>query len=63
MHHSVNKYKNTTEYYFKQAIMIARLINDSQEKFTIMGYSYAQQFMLNKGLKIFGERGQKAALN
>ena len=37
-------------------------MNDFQEGVIIKGYSYAQQFMLNKGLKVFGKRGKEASI-
>ena len=37
-------------------------MNDFQERVTISGYSYAQQFLLNKGLKVFGEKGNQASI-
>ncbi len=41
---------------------MARLIEDLNNKVTINGASFAQQFLLNKGLKLFGQRGHDASL-
>ena len=51
----------TIGYSHYQGMVLARIINDFQEGVTISGYSYAQQYLLSKGLKIFGDKGMKAS--
>jgi len=53
--------ERTIEYSHCQGVALARFMNNFQEKVTICGYSYAQQYLLNKGLKVFGARGKKAS--
>jgi hypothetical protein len=35
---------------------MGRLIDDLNSKITVEGASFAQQYLLNKGIKVFGER-------
>ena len=42
-------------------MVIARFIVEINSKATVKGASYAQQYILQKGLKVFGKRGTKAA--
>ena len=49
------------KYSHKQGLLIARFMNNFQERVTIVGYSYTQQFLLKKGLKVFGDRGNQAS--
>ena len=44
------------------AMVIARLMVDINEKATDQGASFAQQYIFQKGLKVFGARGSAAAL-
>ena len=44
-----------------KAVLMGRLIHQIKEKIQNEGVSFIQQYYLNKGIKIFGERGQKAA--
>ena len=46
------------EYDTDQAPLIARLMTDLHEKYTMFDESYGQQFLLNDGLKKFGEKGR-----
>ncbi len=48
------------EYATDHAMLIARVIDDLNTKVTIQGASYAQQYILQKGLKKFGEHGEHA---
>ena len=57
---TTKKNGRTIEYSHKQGLLIARFMNDFQERVTIAGYSYAQQFLLKKGLKVFEDRGNQA---
>jgi hypothetical protein len=41
---------------------MARLINDLNSKVTIQGASFAQQYLIQKGLKVFGHEGRKASM-
>jgi hypothetical protein len=41
--------------------MLARLINDLNVKIIEKGASFAQQYLLNKGIKAFGQRGRDAS--
>ena len=62
MYQSRSEANMTIEYNHYQAIAMARLINEFRERVNIKGYSYAQQYILNKGLKMFGNRGKKALM-
>ena len=48
------EYKNTHA-------MIARCMDDINNRVMTRGASFAQQFLLHKGLKVFGEHGPEAA--
>ena len=48
------------EYSLEYALLIARCMDDLQNKITQHGVSYAQQYLLKPGLKIFKDRGVKA---
>ena len=50
----------TEEYTPQMAMILARLIIDINAKATSKGASFAQQYPLQKGLKLFKERGVKA---
>ena len=41
--------------------MIARIIGDLNEQISSKGYAFAQQYILHKGLKKFGQKGREAA--
>jgi hypothetical protein len=45
------------EYSPLDAMLMARLINNLNNKIVREGASFAQQYLLNKGLKIFGQKG------
>ena len=49
------------EYKTELAMVIARFMVEINSKATVKGASYAQQYILQKGLKVFGGRGTKAA--
>jgi hypothetical protein len=49
------------EYSPSDAMLMARLINDLNTRVVREGASFAQQYLLNKGLKIFGQKGQDAS--
>ena len=49
------EYKNT------HAMLIARCMDDINNRVTTRGASFAQQFLLHKGLKVFGEHSHEAA--
>ena len=50
------------EYATCNAMLIARIMDDISNKVTMHGASFAQQYILQKGLKIFKEEGKAAAL-
>jgi hypothetical protein len=47
----------TKEYSPSDAMLIARLIYDLNTRIVREGASFSQQYLLNKGLKIFGQKG------
>ena len=49
------------EYSPSDAMLVARLINNLNNKVTREGTSFAQQYLLNKGLKVFGQKGREAS--
>ena len=55
------KDKEKIEYSPQVAMVAARFISDINEKTTRQGASFAQQYMLKKGLRKFGESGTAAA--
>jgi hypothetical protein len=46
------------EYLPSEAMLIARVMTDIQEKMTKHGASFAQQYIMQKGLKLFGDQGR-----
>jgi hypothetical protein len=50
------------EYNPSDAMLMAGLINDLNIKIIEKGASLAQQYLLNKGLKVFGQRGCHASM-
>jgi hypothetical protein len=50
------------EYEKDNTVLMAWRINDLNSKITIQGASFAQQYLIQKGLKVFGEEGRKALL-
>ena len=50
------------EYPVDEARLIARFMGEIKERVTREGVSFIQQHYLNKGLKIFGDSGKKAAV-
>ena len=51
----------TIEYGTSHAMVIARLIQDITTKVIAHGASFAQQYILQKGLKVFGDKGREAS--
>jgi hypothetical protein len=49
------------EYSSSDAMLMARLIYDLNTRVVREGASFAQQYLLNKGLKIFGQKGRDAS--
>jgi hypothetical protein len=49
------------EYSPSDAMLMARLIYDLNTRIVREGASFAQQYLFNKGLKIFGQNGQDAS--
>ena len=49
------------EYTPADAMLMARLINDINSRVDREGVSFAQQYLLNKGLKVFGQKGRDAS--
>ena len=54
--------KYDEEYNAAMAPLIAMIMTDINAKASANGAAFAQQHLLHKGLKIFGERGEKASL-
>ena len=50
------------EYNPQDAMLMARLIYDINNKVVREGASFAQQYLLNKGLKVFGMKGHDASV-
>ena len=48
------------EYSLEYALLIARCMDDLTNKITVHGASFAQQYLLKPGLKVFKECGVKA---
>jgi hypothetical protein len=45
-----------------EAMLMARLMNDLNRKITEHGASFVQQYLVDKGLKVFGKRGYDASM-
>jgi hypothetical protein len=64
-HNLVSQVKPTEEQTIKygsnQAMLIARFIQDITRNVSERGASFAQQYILQKGLKLFGKKGHKAS--
>ena len=58
---TTNDSNNTIEYGYDEAMLMTRLISDITKGVMEHGASFAQQYMLEKGLKIFGPRGHDAS--
>ncbi|MEE3584770.1 hypothetical protein, partial [Pseudomonas aeruginosa] len=50
------------EYGSEKAMLIARLIQDITMNVNEHGASFAQQYILQKGLKVFGKKGHDASM-
>ncbi len=50
------------EYNPSDAMIMARLINDLNTKVIKKGASFSQQYLLNKGINVFGHKGQTASM-
>ena len=48
------------EYSYTDALLISRLMSELNEGISTAGVSFTQQYMVKRGLKIFGERGAEA---
>jgi len=55
------KPNKSKEYTPMEAMLMARLINNLNTKIVKKGASFAQQYLLNKGMKVFGQRGRDAS--
>jgi hypothetical protein len=53
--------EQTIEYGSNQVMLIARFIQDITRNANEHGASFAQQYILQKGLKVFGNKGHKAS--
>ena len=51
----------TLEYTEKNALIAAMVMIHMNQKATEQGASFAQQYLLQKGLKVFGKKGEQAA--
>ena len=54
--------KDDVEYSHSHVLLMARYINEINNKVTRKGASFGQQYMLHKGLKEFGDKGRDAAM-
>jgi hypothetical protein len=52
---------HSKEYSPRDAMLMARLIYDLNTRIVREGVLFAQQYLLNKGLKIFGQKGRDAS--
>jgi len=59
LHSSATK-ENTLEYEGDESYVIARMISEINLCATVYGKNFAQQYMLKKGLKKFGNKGRDA---
>jgi hypothetical protein len=60
-HHNLitqNKPDERKEYSPSDAMLMVRLIYDLNTRVVREGASFAQQYLLNKGLKMFGQKGR-----
>ena len=53
--------KEDVEYKITHAMLIARCMDDINNRVMTCGASFTQQFLLHKGLKVFGEHSHEAA--
>ena len=53
--------KEDVEYATSHALLLARYIDEISNRVSVHGACYAQQYMVHKGLKVFGEAGRAAA--
>jgi hypothetical protein len=53
--------EQTIEYGSSQVMLIARFIQDITKNVNEHGASFAQQYILQKGLKVFGNKGHEAS--
>ena len=53
--------QNKVEYGTDKAVLIARFMEQINDKIRNAGKSFIQQYYITKGLKLFGERGKEAA--
>jgi hypothetical protein len=58
---SQTKPNESKEYSPSDIMLMARLIDDLNIKIIEKGASFAQQYLLNKGIKVFGQRGRDAS--
>ena len=49
------------KYATMHAMLVARVMDDINSKVSIQGASFAQQYILQKGLKVFGDQGREAS--
>jgi hypothetical protein len=49
------------EYTSSDAMIMARLMDDLNNKITIEGASFAQHYLLNKGIKVYGQKARDAS--
>ena len=54
--------KKILEYEPDDSMIIIRLIGDLQNQLKTREMSFAQQYILQKGLNVFGQRGYEAAI-
>ena len=57
-----NESTKTKKYNPNVAPVIARIITDIHERTTAHGASFVQQYMVQNGIKQFGQAGAKAAI-
>ena len=49
------------QYTMEEALVMARIMMDMNEKYGVGEKCFGQQYMLNKGLKLFGDKGKAAS--
>jgi hypothetical protein len=64
-HNQIAQTKPDEKHYKKhdpqEAVLMARLINDLHLQITEKAASFVQQYLFNKGIKVFGQKGHDAS--
>ena len=51
---------NSHKYEAEEAVVIGRIMEKLNKQITMKGFNFVQQYIVHKGLKVFGEKGKKA---